>query len=700
MTTGAIRDWSHRHWREALLVAVGFITLAIVLTWPVAVHVSTIIPSPGYAWDPAGYIWDFWERAREGMALWGESVTHLVGIPFGRTGPAIIDVTQLFTYGPAMIITMIAGPVVAYNALILAGLTCAGVATYALVRWLGCSAAVAAWAGAAYAMCPYALGKAINHVPLVQIACFPIAILAALWWSERTSWRRALVVTAALGMAWLTHPYYGLMVTVVLVVVCGGGAIRVWRTQGAGAATKSVAWVSGFAVLCVGIPVLAIGMSASSAAGAGTARQAVELDYYGARLSDFLSPPANSILMKGLNADWQGVIASSDERTILYVGISVIIIALTGAITTWRSPNPRLRLATRTAAVLVPLLAWFSLASPTTLLGIHIPVPSLWIWEVAPQFRVFARFAAPLMCALLILGAIGLQWLANRGGTPWKVSVIAGVAFVTLLDLASGIPVPTATPVISLMPGRSLADTPTWRWLAANPAPGGVIAYPTTPEAYGRLFESRERVPAFGQTVHGRPMVNGVLNPAAVANDFLTSVRDPNQPGVANALATAGVRFATVDQSAYAVIGSPVTVDVFHPPAGFAMERVFADGTAIWRVTAQPRAGVVVFRPPGFRTDVTPGATTWYPFVQSPATIAIWARKDGTYRVTLPVRGIAPPLITCTSADGAPPTLTASGHAVTLTLAVGTAGREVQFDVPGGVPAGAAIGSGTLTAVP
>jgi hypothetical protein len=700
MTMAAVKAYMQRNWVEMLLVVVGFLALAIVLTWPVLLHMSTVIPSPGYAWDPAGGIWEFWERANWGLPLWGDWGTQLVGMPFGRIAPAVVTTTQLFEYAPGVLITMIAGPVVAYNVLTLVGLACAGVATYALLRWLGCSAAVAAWAGGAFAMCPYILGKAINHLSLAQIACFPVAILAALWWSERASWRRALVVTATLVFAWITTPYNGLMVMVVLAVVCGGGAIRIWRAHGPAVAAKAVAWVGGLAVLCVGVPVWVLGKSASM----GTAppdlnRPIADLDYFGARITDFVTPSANSVLMKGLNPGWTGVNTIIDERTILYVGISVIALAIVGAITTWRSPNPRLRLAARTAAVLVPVLAWFSLASPTTWLGIHIPVPSLWIWEVAPQFRTFARFGAPLMCALLILGALGLRWLVGLGGKRWKVTVIAIVAFITVLDLSSGIPVPTSTPVPSMVPGRALADTPTWRWLADEPTPGGVITYPTDRFFY-RQYLSHADETLYGQIIHGRPMVNGVMSANEVAYDFTQSVSDPTQPGVAKTLATAGVRFAIVDPLGYMRIGVPLNVDVSNPPAGFATEVVFPDGTAVWRVTAQPGPGIVVFRPPGFQTGVGTGPATWNPLVQSPATIAIWARTQGTYRITFPVRGVAPQRITCSVADGTPPTVTRTANSLTLTLDAGVTAREVKMTVSGGVPSGAAVGSPIMKAVP
>ena len=58
-----------RRWLEPALVVLGFTLLAIVATWPVAADAGAIIPSPGSAWDPAGFIWDFWQRSVEGLGV-------------------------------------------------------------------------------------------------------------------------------------------------------------------------------------------------------------------------------------------------------------------------------------------------------------------------------------------------------------------------------------------------------------------------------------------------------------------------------------------------------------------------------------------------------------------------------------------------------------------------------------------------------
>jgi len=660
-------------------VVAGFTLLAIIATWPVAANVSTLIPSPGSAWDPAGFIWDFWQRSTEGIGLWGDATSQLAGYPFGRGFPAAADTTQLVTYGPAWIITGIAGPVVAYNVVVIGGLALAGMAMYALARWLGTGPGIAAWAGGAFVIFPYAIGKAVAHAPLVHLACFPLAVLAGLWWSERPTWRRALVVVAAYAFAWLTNPYYGLMATVVLMVVCGAGVIRIARGMGARAAAICGGTLAGLALLIVLLPVGIIGRSATDATASGISREVIDLDNFGARLSDFITPSGDAFFMRGVNPSWEGVAATGDERIILYLGLTTIAIAVLGAVVAWRatgSSGARLRLAARACAVLAIVLAWFSLASPTTWFDVNIPVPSLWIWEAQPQFRVFARFAAPLMCALLVLGALGIRWVAGRGTTLWRTSIISAAMLITFADLATTIPTPAATPVTA--GGVPPSEVAAWQWLRARDDGSAIVQYPTIPEEYTPAGESLERTYAFGQTIHGHPAVNGALFPGQRSFDFLARVSDPTRPGAATDLATAGVRWAVVYPWGYSLLGRAPALTPVRPPRGFAVEKVFPDGTAIWRVTAAPQGGVVVFRAPGFGWGEAGRDVTWHAIQQQDTVITLWAPRDGRYRVVLRLRGAAPSGVSA-RLDGAPLALDRTVSGVAFDSPAGREPREIEL---------------------
>ncbi len=118
------------------------------------------------------------------------------------------------------------------------------------------------------------------------------------------------------------------------------------------------------------------------------------------------------------------------------------------------------------------------------------------------------------------------------------------------------------------------------------------MEYPTSLPVFAPGLESMYRVYAMGQTIHGRPVLD-IPGPMGLPIDPRTlqlaqQVADPFAPGTAERLAKAGVRFAVINPWAYRTLGISEGPDVRRPPAGFALEQAFDDGTAIWRVTAQP----------------------------------------------------------------------------------------------------------------
>ena len=123
--------------REGAVVVAAFSVLALVLTWPLAARFATQITSDGVGWDPAGYTWDFWDNAEHGLRLWGSGTREFISAPFGVPLPASANATLLVTLGPGLLVTWLAGPVVAYNVTVLSGLVLSSAAMYLLVRWLG-----------------------------------------------------------------------------------------------------------------------------------------------------------------------------------------------------------------------------------------------------------------------------------------------------------------------------------------------------------------------------------------------------------------------------------------------------------------------------------------------------------------------------------------------------------------------------------
>jgi hypothetical protein len=619
-------------WIETGVVLAGFGVIAVLLTWPLADHMGSWITTPEVAGDPSGYVWDLWYAAHHGVTWWGSYVQGTVGAPFGRHLPGSASATILVTLLPGWVIARIWSPIAAYDVNVLAALALSSAAMYALLRWLGLGRGVATWGGVVYMLFPYHLAKADAHLPFAHLECFPLLLLAALWWLERATWRRAVVLALAVGLCWVTTPYYGLMGTIMGAVALVVGLWRLTSTEGFRQAIQRVAIAAGISVLIVGIPLAAVFLSGRGAAAESFSRNRVELQLYGASAKDYVWPSFDSTLLQGIDSNWASRASPGGERVdfLGWLTLGLAVVACVLAIVAWRRFPSRQRAAFALAAPLVPVLAWFSLADPTVWFGVRIPTPSGWLFDLLPYLRAYARFVASVMAAIVVVAAIGLGGLLRGRSQLARNSILAAALVVSAVELPTAIPVPTGVPMA--IAGRAPESVATWRWLRDHPGNQIVYEAPAWPsEALNRFF-------MWGQMVHGHPIANGTLITHNLSFDYLQTVGDPRIPRAAETLASVGIRLVAVEPWAYNMLGIPPP-DSRHPPHGFRLVRAFGDGSAIWRVTARPADAVAIPRGEGWWDPQTHDGALWR-WMKDDARVTLDARSAGTYRISFPAHGL------------------------------------------------------------
>jgi hypothetical protein len=623
-------------WLEAVLVLGGFGLLAVVISWPTAIHFDTFITGGGNGGDPSGYVWDLWYNANHGLRFWGSTVQEVVSAPFGRVSPSSVNVTLLATVGPGWVVAKLFGPVAAYNVVALSGLALSASSMYLLVRWLGLGIAPAIWAGAAFMVFPYEQLRAVSHIPLTHLWCFPLLILAGIRWIEAPSLRRSFWLGAALGGCWIVNPYYGFMGIVMLVVIGAVGLLVLWRRAGFRAAVVPVAQVAGWVVLIVALPLLLLQRSGEGALDTTLARDPIELELYGARITDYLLPNADHSFFGGVvgASEWASIGGPGGERTV-FVGYLTMLLALAAYVIAWRRRDlltGRTRALLMLGAPLVVALVLFSLASPTRWFGLELTMPSQLIFDAVPYLRAFARFGAAVMAVLLVLAALGLRGIL-RGRTPLVSACLLSVAFIwSFAELPNGSPggplVSSAPPV--LVNGRQAGEVPTWTWLRDRGGDEIVYEQPGTPN------EATERYFMYGQLVHGQPILNGSLGTSSIASDFMRANPDPTWPGTAEHLASLGVGLVTINPWAYAILGAPAP-DVHAPPPGYRRLVSFPDGSGVWAVTA-PDTGAVAIARQGWWDPQYIEGRVWR-WMHKKARVTLYAREAGRYRLSFDVRG-------------------------------------------------------------
>ncbi len=560
-------------WREAAIVLGFYGLLTVIISWPLAAHFGSSIPGTGTAGDSSGYVWDLWYHAEHGLRLWGTDVQEAISAPFGRVSPAAVNSTLLVTLGPGWLLATATSPIVAYNVLVLSGLALSGASMYLLIRWLGLGIAASIWAGVAFMIFPYEQLRAVAHLPLVHIWCLPLLLLAGFRWLERPGGRRALWLILALGLCWVTNPYYGAMGLVIAAVIGIVGGIRTVRAGGVRAGALRLGELAGLALVLVAAPLAILQSSSQSAIDTTLARDPVELEIYGARVTDYLLPDAASPFFGGLvGADtWASLGSPGGERT-AFVGWATLLLALFGAaiaVRRWGTLSQRVRIALVASAPLIAVLVLVSLASPTRILGVEVTMPSSLLFDALPYLRGFARFSAAVMAVLLVVAAFGLAGLM-RGRTPlFRACVLSLALIASAMELPIGSPEPRVIPSAEPLTvnGASADRVPTWAWLRDN-RPGEIVY-----EQPGFPNETVERYYMYGQLIHGHRITNGSLAPGQIGYDFMRANGDVRWPGMPDRLAALGVGLVTINPWAYALAQIPPP-DPAAPPAGFEVVRL------------------------------------------------------------------------------------------------------------------------------
>jgi len=569
---------------EGLAVLFATFVLSVLLTWPLLTEFGDHIY--GLGGDSTGGMAGFRQWADEiGYRITGISHIASAGAPFGYDQGNGVNLQSAFVFFPAYVITEATSEIVAYNAVVLAGLALSGAAMYWLVRWLECRRLVAAWSGLVFVVFPWHLEKAQGHPSLAHLEGFPLLLLAVLAWYRKPTFARALLIAAASAVLWTTSGYFGFMGLVALGALLLVAAVLLLRQIGLGQAVRRLIAPVGASL---GVPVLVYGIASQGAAedGIATPRNLHELVFYGARPWEYLVPSYRNRLFGDEVAPWlvRHLHGSNFSETSLYVGWITIFLAagwLVWALARRSRLSSDLRYATLGLTATVAAGVAFSL--PTPFFRTDVPTPVQLIWEVAPQFRVPARFVALVMAALVPLAALGLNRLALAVGGRQRSSAVAAVVVCVVAGVLSFLELSISSVTLT-----NLHEAPP-EYAAVRAAPRGLLAeYPLAPADQGTNSDY-----LFWQRAHGRRLVNGAPQ-GTFADDIRQTLVDPRTPGTAQALAALGASVVVVRPNVYAFTGGPI-VKTTVVPEGYGRLGRTSSGAAVWRVMARPAPAIAAF---------------------------------------------------------------------------------------------------------
>src|SRR5215207_5567514 len=157
--------------REVVVVAIGSALIAIVMTWPLLLHLGAVVPR-----DIGDPLAEAWQPAWGGHALLNQPLHFFDANRFWPIKDSLAFGDALIGYAPTGLIGN--GPhaaLVRYDLLFLFAYALAFLGAYVLARELGLGPAGAAVAGAAFAFAPFRLEQD-GHMHIISSGGIPLAL--------------------------------------------------------------------------------------------------------------------------------------------------------------------------------------------------------------------------------------------------------------------------------------------------------------------------------------------------------------------------------------------------------------------------------------------------------------------------------------------------------------------------------------------
>jgi hypothetical protein len=472
-----------RHDRLPDIAALGlYLSLTFLLTWPMPSQMSTHLA--GRSNDVYINPWANWwtEKAVcEGQRLY---FTSYIFYPYGvsLTAHSFSHLNTLFWFA----LRPLLGTLAAYNATVLLAYPLSAYAMFALVRYLTRSARAGFVAGLIFAFSPYHMVESAHPV-LVTTQWLPLFILFLIK-TIRTRYGRPRHAAPALLFLWLTGLSSWHLLAFALILA---STVLVYSLI-----AERHLWDRKLALLLAGAGLVCALMLAPLACPIIREQLSTDTPHFavpvhlaeGNDLLSFLLPGPYHPIFGRLTAPIHELSGLSGRRP-AYLGFAAIGLALVAIRTRRRSS-----LCWGLAGLLFGLL---SVGPYVEIAGYRLnesPLP--WAVPVAGFFRNPFRLNTLISFCLAVLAGMGsarlLQSLGRRG--RWERTLVAaGLATVILLEYLS-VPLPRTALHVSAF----------YDHLAGEGGDGAVVEVP--------MGRARDKEYMVYQTIHGRPMVNGVVS--------------------------------------------------------------------------------------------------------------------------------------------------------------------------------------------
>jgi hypothetical protein len=387
----------------------GLLALALYLAVWLIAEAFPLLVHPGQAqldqqnMDPNFFAWILgWWPYAIGHGL-NPYHTALVGAPAGHE---LLWVTMIGSLAlPAAPLTVLAGPVVTFNLLVVASIPVAAWAAFVLCRRLTGQFWPALAGGAVFGFSAYQMNHIIaGQLDLAYSLLLPLmAYLVLVWWQQGISAARlvGLLAVALVLQFYLSIETFAELTAVGLIALAVGYALADRPDRSRVARLSRMAGVAYLIALVCALPFLVTAFSNKPPAGFGQPPARTSVD-----LAALVTPRPGQTFGLGwlAHVSARGVTALQVAGLDGYVGIPLLLLAVAVAVTAWS------RRLTRFLVVMAGLLVILALGPTVHLDGLKaFPLPWFSLWSLPVVKSAYpARFMVFVFLALAVMTAMWL----------------------------------------------------------------------------------------------------------------------------------------------------------------------------------------------------------------------------------------------------------------------------------------------------
>lgn len=184
-------------------VGLGYLGLAIIMTWPLILDISTHIMGAGG--DAPMFVWNAWWLKK--VIFEGQNLFSTDYMFWPQTIDLSLHTLALVNSTVIAILSKVINLVTAFNVYFLISVALSGLCTFSLVRYITKSDLSAFVSGIIFAFSPYITMHWLGHHNLVTIWFIPLFILLVLKLFKEKKWIYALLAGVIAGLASLNDFY-------------------------------------------------------------------------------------------------------------------------------------------------------------------------------------------------------------------------------------------------------------------------------------------------------------------------------------------------------------------------------------------------------------------------------------------------------------------------------------------------------------